>query len=224
MTRPCTKCGSLVEEIMKFCTHCGAPMTEPSTPARASPSLIGRIAVAETRTHSSPQILPEERENPGLKIVFVVLASLLLIAAAVKSYSVYKARRQAIGTVQPGGTLPQSKDTPEAGFEKGGAGSETEASATAGVPTYPGATPTEGGGELSLGGVGGISAQEYVTTARADKVVTFYKEKLGSEAHLEQSGRNTEFTLNTDRGTTTVTITPDEDASKTKIAIAHMGK
>jgi len=139
-------------------------------------------------------------------------------------YFAYKAKQKLTGMVETAKTISGSEGTPEVSLEKGGEGSGAEAAATVDVPPYPGATATEGGGQFSFGGKGGISSQEYETSDSVDQVLAFYKDKLGSKIRIQESEGKAMFTLATKNGLTTVTITRDTDNEKTKITIARIGK
>jgi hypothetical protein len=63
-----------------------------------------------------------------------------------------------------------------------------------------------------------------VTDDPLDKVLAFYKERLGSRITIQQAEGNAMFQLTTNEGITTVTMTRDEESGKTKINIARIGK
>jgi hypothetical protein len=164
-----------------------------------------------------------------LKIVLGVVAFFVLIGVAGMAtcgYLAYRAKQKfsAMADEARKGTLSTESGTPEIHVTPGGAGSQPESVVTADVPQYPNSTATESGGGMSIGGVGGISSQEFETTDSVEQVLDFYKEKLGSNLAITQAEGNAEFTYAAKSGVTTVTLTRDEDAGKTKITIARMGK
>jgi len=57
-----------------------------------------------------------------------------------------------------------------------------------------------------------------------DQVLAFYKDKLGSKADIQESEGKAILTLASRNGLSTVTITREAGAEKTKIAIARIGK
>jgi hypothetical protein len=223
MPKFCTKCGSPLTENMQFCTSCGAQAAaQPAAaPAQTAPPVA---AAAGGAVAAAPAA---KKGSPLLKIILIVVAFFVvigLLGAAAGVYVIYKAKQKVSGIVETAKTMSHNMGTPEVHLQKGGAGSEAAAAATRDVPPYPGAEPTEGGGDLSFGGMGGISGQEFVTEDPLDKVLAFYKGKFGSKINIQQSEGNAHFQLTTSKGMTTVTITRDEEAGKTKINIARIGK
>ena len=224
MAQFCTNCGSPVGENLKFCPQCGAQLGAPAAPAPAAASTARATAPGAP---SAAAVAPAKKGSPVLKIVLIVVGFFVVLGiagTAATVYFVYKAKQKVSSMVETAKTMGSGKGTPEVHLEKGGEGSEAAASATVDVPPYPGSTATEGGGELSLGGIGGMSGQEFETSDPVDKVVAFYKEKFGSKIKFQESEGNVVFQLTTSKGLTTVTITRDEDAGKTKINIARIGK
>lgn len=224
MARFCTHCGSPAEESLKFCPQCGTQLSAPTPPVAAAPASTRPAAPVAA---GAPAAAPAKSGSPILKIIlaligFFVLVSMLGIGACV--YVAYKARQKAAQFTEAARRSAPSFGTPEIRMEKGGKGSEAAASATQDVPPYPGSTPTQGGGELSAGGLGGISGQEFETSDPTEKVVAFYKDKFGSKINIELSEGNARFTLVTSSGVTTVQVTRDEDAGKTRIRISRIGR
>lgn len=165
--------------------------------------------------------------SPLLKIVLIVVGVIVLLGVAgmvTCGYFAYKAKQKLSSMVETAKTATGTEETPEISVEKGGEGSEAEAAATVDVPPYPGATATESGGQFSFGGKGGVSSQEYVTPDSVDQVLGFYKDKLGSKIQIQESEGKAVFTLATKNGLSTVTITREAEAEKTKITIARIGK
>jgi hypothetical protein len=221
MAKFCTSCGSPVEESLKFCPKCGAQVGAPAAPAPAAP------AVAPTAGAAAPGAPAAKAGSPILKIVLIVVGIVVLIGVAgmvTCGYFAYKAKQRLTGMVETAKTMSGREGTPEISLEKGGEGSEAEAAATADVPPYPGSTATEGGGQFSFGGKGGISSQEYETSDTIEQVLAFYKDKLGSKIRVQESEGKAMFTYTSKNGLTTVTITRDAEAEKTKITIARIGK
>jgi hypothetical protein len=174
-----------------------------------------------------PIAAPAKQGSSTVNIIIGVVAFLALVSVlAIGScfYIGYKIKQKAIAISQSTRSTSGTQSTPELHLSEGGAGSKAAASATVDVPPYPGSTPTESGGELSAGLAGAASAQEYETSDGVDKVESFYREKFGSKISLTESGNNAEFNYLTSMGMTTVTITRDEEAGKTKINIARIGK
>jgi hypothetical protein len=173
-----------------------------------------------------------------LKIILVVLGVLVflsLLAAGSFIYVVHYAKQKVRQfQAQTHITLPTSSRTPAPAGTlevRTGPGAPTPApsqeAATVidtGVPTYPGATPVAGGAEVSGAEMGGVKVQQYVTSDSVDKVVSFYKDKLGSQATVMQSGNSAVVKAAGSNGVVTVTITVDKDSGKTKIGITSFQK
>jgi hypothetical protein len=160
-----------------------------------------------------------------MKIVLVVLGVFVFVTVAGMGTCVYIGYRAKQKFNEMAARAKQGgKVAPEVHLGTGGAGSEAAAEATKDVPPYPASAPTGEGGGLTFGTSGGVHSQEYETSDSVDQVVAFYKEKLGSKINVAQSEGNAELTYTTSNGMTTVTITRDESAGKTKITIARIGK
>jgi len=239
MAQFCTKCGAPLGEGMSFCTGCGATVGAPSGPPAkaaappASPALAAtRPAPALEPTRPMAAAAPAAKSgSPVLKIVLIVLAVLILlglIGAASCVYMVYRAKKvvtQAVhqlpttyptraGTreVQPRPMTPGAAPTPPAGPV-----------VDVGAAVYPGATPWGGGSQMSMGTTT-VKSQEYLTDDSVDKVLAFYKDKLGPNAMVTQSGGQAAVQLIDSNRVLTVAIKPDSSTGKTRISINSMGK
>jgi hypothetical protein len=229
MAKFCTSCGSPLEETSKFCMKCGTPAGAPSGPAEApgGPASAPPPVAPAAGAVAAGAPPAAKAGSPVLKIVLIVVGIFVLIGVAglvTCGYFAYKMKQKFGGVVESARTPSSERGTPEVQLEKGGAGSEAEAAATVDVPPYPDATATEGGGQFSFGGKGGISSQEYETSDSVDQVLAFYKDKLGSKARIQESEGKAILTLVSKNGLSTVTITRAADAEKTKITIARLGK
>ncbi len=223
MARFCTQCGSPAEEALRFCPKCGAQLAAAAAPAQAPAAQATPTIGAPTGAAAAPA----KKGSPVLKIVLLVLGVFVLVgilSAAAGIYFLYKAKQKVSGMIEAAKTVSSAVGTPEVQIRKGGAGSAAAASATVDVPSYPGSAPTSSGGGISLGSLGGVSGQEFETSDPVEKVLDFYKEKFGSKISIVQSEGNATFSLKVGNAVTTVTITRDEEAGKTKINIARMGK
>jgi len=113
----------------------------------------------------------------------------------------------------PGGTVSTSN-------------SKTYTAEELGTDIYPGAQSARGGMKMDLPGVKMVTGI-FMTSDSKDKVVDFYKAKLGSGASVMDTQETTIVTLG--RGEkesvmVTVTQNPSQDDGKTKIAIVHSKK
>ena len=223
MAKFCTKCGTSLEENLNFCPKCGAAVGAATAPSALPAPAPARGAV----TGGASTAAPAAKGNPFLKIILLVVsifAFVTVLGIGSCIYFAYRVKQKATAMVEGAKSARQSLGTPEVHLEKGGAGSQAATTATIDVPPYPGSVPTKSEGELSFGKSGAVSGQEYETADSVEKVLAFYKDKFGSKITIQESEGNAEFTLLTKTAVNTVTITRDEDASKTTINIARMGK
>jgi len=228
MARFCTGCGSVLDENMKFCLKCGAQVGAPAAPAPAAapPPTATPVAVPPAGA-AAVGASAAKAGSPILKIVLIVVGVFVFLGVAgmvTCGYFAYKAKQKFTSMVETAKTTSGSESTPEVSLEKGDEGSEAETAATVDVPPYPGATETEGGGQFSFGGKGGISTQQYETSDSVDQVLAFYKDKLGPKADIQESEGKAVLTLASRNGLSTVTITRAAGAEKTKISIVRIGK
>jgi len=228
MARFCTGCGSVLDENMKFCLKCGAQVGAPAAPAPAAvpPPSVTPVAVPPAGA-AAIGASAAKAGSPILKIVLIVVGIVVFLGVAgmvTCGYFAYKAKQKFTSMVETAKTTSGSESTPEVSLEKGDEGSEAETAATVDVPPYPGATETEGGGQFSFGGKGGISTQQYETSDSVDQVLAFYKDKLGPKADIQESEGKAVLTLAGKNGLSTVTITRAAGAEKTKISIVRIGK
>ncbi|HEV2234746.1 MAG TPA: zinc-ribbon domain-containing protein [Terriglobia bacterium] len=236
----CNKCGSPIEENQKFCNKCGAPTIAEGAPgfqARAphSAAVVAPptqratpASPAPTQAAAVPAAAPAKKGNTALKIILAVLGVFIVIGVMAIGSCFYIAHKinQNVASiaehVRP--TTGNTSTTPDMHLSDGGAGSQAAASATVDVPPYPGSTPTKSGGELSAGITGSVSAQEYETPDSTNKVMEFYKNRLGSKINIVESEGKSVFNFISSNGMTTVTVSRDEGTDKTKINIARIGK
>lgn len=76
---------------------------------------------------------------------------------------------------------------------------------------------------MTLGTIS-VKTQEYLTDDSVDKVLAFYKDKLGTNLMVRQAGGEAVVQLLGAKGQTTVAIKPDASTGKTKITINCMSK
>lgn len=100
---------------------------------------------------------------------------------------------------------------------------KTYSAAELGTDIYPGATAIRGGMKMDLP-TGSMVTGIFTTSDSKDQVVTFYKDKLGSDVSSMDFGESAMLTLKRgDKEQVTVTISnkAGENDGKTKIAITH---
>ena len=241
MAQFCTKCGTPLAEGMKFCTGCGATIGEPSAPAAQAPAGQAPVApVAPPPVVAAPTPAPAapaaaapaaSSGSPIVKIVLIVVAVLIflgLLSIGSCVYLVYRTKQRVSQfEKQVRATFPTPTGTREVRTQPAAPAAAPSQQAAPvidmGVPVYPGATATEGGGQVSMG-VGGLKVQQYTTSDSVDKVVAFYKEKLGSTAMVTQSGEQALVQVVGSNGVINVAIASDSGSGKTKITINSITK
>lgn len=238
MSQFCGKCGAPTVDGMKYCTVCGSAMADSaSTAGLAAVALDSPAAALDSVTIGNPAMPPgpvsaPKTGSPFLKIVLAILAVLVLLGVLTAGscvYFLYRAKQRVnqfekqvrIATPAP----PEAVRTPPPPTP---APPETPTQAiaplvAAGIPIYPGASPKEDGGEVSLG-AGGVKVQQYTTSDSADKIAAFYKDKLGAQALVTQSGTSTLVQLVGTDGVINVTIAADSDPGKNLFTITSIAR
>jgi hypothetical protein len=208
---------------------CGKPLAAPPAPATATPTSAAPPPTAGEAAPGPAAVGAPgaQKGSPILKIIVAVLAFFFLLTVAGMAtcvYVGYKAKQRVSQLAQAARSASITVGTPETRLEKGGGAAGAATAVTEEVPPYPGATVAPGGGSMTFGGAGGISTQLYVTDDTVDKVLAFYKEKLGSGAQIHESNGKAIIQVAAKNGLTTVTISRDEKAGKTRITIGRIGK
>ena len=236
MPRFCTSCGTPVADDLSFCPQCGKPMAAHPAAAPAAAPVTPAPPVAPAPPVVSPApaapaaVAAPAKSSPILKIILAVVLVIVFIMVASIGACVYFGYRakQRLNTFKQSIQMTQTRGgTPEVHMERG---EEPEAAAPAAseIPVYPGATPLKGGGELSFGGMGGISVQQYETSDPVAQVLAFYKDKLGADIPAAESEGHYRLTVNkmTEKPPRmwTIEILEEKDAGKTKITISRMGR
>jgi hypothetical protein len=160
---------------------------------------------------------PTTSGNTVLKVVLIVVAVLFLLAviiAGVIGIGVYKlaksAHKDSSGNVSlstPGGTITAGQNA-------------TFTAADLGVDPYPGATTSEGSMNMQTPN-GSMVTAVYLSSDPVDKIVAFYKEKLGDQASIIQTSNGTVLSAG-DKDKNNVVITITTEGTSSKIAIVHV--
>ena len=166
-----------------------------------------------------PPQRPAGSGNTVLKIVLIVVGVFVLLGVLVAGvigfvgYRVAKsAHHNSDGSVSfstPNGTVTTGK-------------SLTLSAEDLGTDPYPGATSSVGSMNMKSS-TGSMVTAVYTTPDSPDKVVAFYKEKLGDQASVVQTGHGTTLTSG-EREKNQVTISISSQGDLTKIAIIHVTK
>jgi len=151
-----------------------------------------------------------------------------LLSAGACVYMIYRAKQRVTQfEKQIHTTFPETSGTQTGGTQPGateqGPGQPGAPAVDAGALAYPGATPLEGGGSVSLG-VAGLKVQQFTTGDSVDKVVAYYKDKLGSQAMVTESGGSAVVQVMGSNGLVNIAIAPDSSSGKTKITINSITK
>jgi len=216
----CTKCGAAVSPDAPFCTACGAPTGAAAIQPGAPPAGNYTYAAAP----AVPVVPPSSGGSSALKIILIIVGvfvALGIIAVSIFAFTVWRVSRAIhvdgngdnVSIRTPGGTVSTSQ-------------TKTYSASDLGTDPYPGAQSARGGMKMDLPGVKMVTGV-FMTSDAKDKVVDFYKGKLGSGASVMDTPETTIITLGRgekDSVMVTVTQNPSQDDGKTKIAIVHTNK
>ncbi len=233
MAEFCTSCGAPLGQGMQFCTSCGAAKSAPPAPAAparpAAPAPRPPVSPTAPSATLEPtaQAQAPKSSSPIVKIILIVLAVIVLIgmlSAASCVYFMYRARQRVrqferqVHTTFPSrtGSSEMHPISPAVPTPPGGPAVDT------GIAVYPGATPF-GGGSQASGPTGSIKTQEYTTGDSVDKVVDFYKDKLGPNTSVMQAEGKAVLNNQSEAGAITVVAKPDSGDGKTHITIMLIG-
>jgi hypothetical protein len=162
---------------------------------------------------------PQKSGGSALKIILIIVAIFVgfgILSVAGFSYFVYRASRivhvnhngSAVELTTPGGTF-SAGDTPVSASDLG-------------VDLYPGANQQKGALKINTP-KGTMITAVYETSDSTDKVIAYYKDKLGSGATVMQSDKGAVLTLADDAKKTNVMVTvgTNDSDSMTTISIMH---
>jgi hypothetical protein len=160
---------------------------------------------------------PATSGNTVLKIVLIVVGVFVLfgiIVAGVIGIGVYKVAKGAhkdsngnVSITTPGGTITTGTSANISEDELGTA-------------LYPGAVSGQGSMNMKTPN-GSMVTAVYTTTDSSDKIVAFYRDKLGDQASIVQNSNGTVLSSGEkDKDNIVITITPE--GSSSKIAIIHV--
>ena len=230
MAQFCTTCGTLIPEGMKFCTGCGATVGAAPAPAVASQAAAVPAAVPMPGAVPGMRVAPApaaKSGSPVVKIVLIVLAVFIflgLLMAGSCVYLVYRAKQRVTQfEKQARASFPVQTATPQATTPPPAAGQAASPEAAPAIDlatlVYPGSTPKAGASVA----VGGFQVQQYETDDPADKVLAYYKDKLGQKALVQETGNQAVLQMGEPNGLLTITIAHG-DAGKTNISVTRIGK
>ena len=178
MANFCTKCGSSLPEGTKFCTKCGAAIGG-GAPAAAPPATATAPQAAAPAAASAVKPAATPAGGGALKVVLIVIAvfvGLGILGSVVAGLVFWKVSRAV--DVDRGGKVSISTPT---GKISVGAQQTPVTEAELGVPLYPGAKQQEGALQIT-GEEGSMHTYVFKTSDSPQKVMAFYRERLGTEA------------------------------------------
>ncbi|WP_263384640.1 hypothetical protein [Granulicella arctica] len=159
---------------------------------------------------------PPRSNNTALKVILIVVGILALfgiLAAAVIGFGAYKLSK----AVHKNANGDVSFSTPAGTFSTGDASSVTQADLA--IPEYPNSERSTGSMKMKTPG-GSLVTATYNTPDAPDKVIAFYKDKLGDQATVTERGSSTVITVGESSSEKKViTIRPQGDI--TKITMLH---
>ena len=149
------------------------------------------------------QNIPPAPASSGntVKIVLIVIGVIALfgvLAAGIIGFGVYKVSKSVqIST-----------------------GHSTMSAAELGTAPYPGASTSDGSMNMKLPN-GSMVTSVFTSSDSADKIVAFYKEKLGDQASVVQTGNGTMLSAG-EKDKNSVMVTVTSEGNNSKIVIIHV--
>ncbi|HUD13756.1 MAG TPA: hypothetical protein VMQ56_08890 [Terracidiphilus sp.] len=204
----------------------GSPTPQPGAPApppfQPIASQYQPVAAPYAAAPQPVGMQPKSGGSSLLKIVLIivgVLVFLLVMVVAVVGYGVYKVRK-AMHVNSTTGAM--TVNTP--GFAMNADSGMKFTADELGTEIYPGAEPSKSGNlRMNIAGSSIVSAT-FLTSDSKDKVVDFYKSKLGGDSTSMDFGGSAMLTeKKSDQDQITVTIAQQSNQSdgKTQIHIQH---
>jgi hypothetical protein len=250
MSVACAKCGAEIGPGVQFCAVCGtavnagapsgpnpggftpvnvpgqtavppAQPTQQSTAGTAPLPGYTPVAAAPAGFAAPPAAYPAKSGGGALKIILIVLAILIglgILGAGAVGFVVWRVAHS-IHVNGKDGQL--TLNTPS-----GSVTASNQNNFTAdelGADIYPGAQSVHGGMRMNLP-TGSIISGVFLTSDPKDKVLAFYKNKLGSSASVFDSDTSAMITLKKDNHENimiTISARPSENDGKTKISMVH---
>ncbi|HEY2857181.1 MAG TPA: zinc ribbon domain-containing protein [Terracidiphilus sp.] len=214
----CPNCGAAVSPGVPSCSSCGTAIAAAAAPPAFTPvQPAAAPAFAPVQTAAAPA-----KSNTALKVVLIIICVFVGLGVLVFGTLGYFAYRVAHSVKLSSNGDKVSINVPGGGTFSANT-SEKFTAADLGVDIYPGATAGKAGARMSTNAGSWITAV-YVTPDSQDKVLSFYKDKLGSDASFMESSGGDVITLKKgEQEAVVVTITSNSSQydGKTQIAIMH---
>jgi zinc-ribbon domain len=205
MANFCAKCGAELSPDKQFCTACGTPVTP-------------FAAVVP----SAQPMAPQPSSGPSaVKIILIVVAIVVglgILGAGAFGFMVWRVAKS-VRVTGPNGEV--SINTPGGAITANP--NEKFSASDLGTDIYPGAEVAKGGMRITLPTGSSVTAI-FVTSDSKDQVVSYYKDKLGSQASVFDSANSAMITAEKSKQESImVTVTPNssQHGGKTQITIMH---
>ena len=223
----CTKCGAALSSDERFCTSCGTPVAAvgavTETPAPSTPQYSQPYAPPAAQ-YQQPYGQPPPASSGGgaLKIILIIIGVIVglgILCVLIFTFAVGSFIHHAVKVDGNGGKVTLS--TPGGTFSANT--NENFTASDLGVDVYPGAQGVHGGVRMNTPNGSMISAA-FATSDSKDQVVAYYKQKLGSDVSVYDSGNGAVVTVNKGQEESIiVTVSPNssQDGGKTRISIVH---
>jgi hypothetical protein len=234
----CTKCGASIPEANQFCTACGAPVS--ASAATASPLPGPPTTPAWTPLAVAPAPAVQQRPGGAVKVILIIVGAFVglgILCVALIMFGLWRVSRHVhvggngeVSIATPQGTLSTSASdngsvkisTPDGTLTAGNAAKVS--AADLGIDIYPGATRHEGGMQIATAKGSTVSAV-FATDDPMDKVVSFYKDRMGDGISVFQNDQGAILTQNgaDNKSSVVVTVSTNTSANDghTQIAIMH---
>lgn len=209
----CTKCGTPVTGDHAFCTKCGAPVAAAAT---ATPSSSAPVYAAPV--YAAPAAATPAKSGGALKVILIIVAVFIglgILSVAGIMFGIWRVSKVVHVSQNGGGAVTVS--TPGGTYS---AGNTRVSASDLGVDIYPGATQQQGAVRVSTPNGSAVTAA-YITADSMDKVVDFYKGKLGSGASVFTSDKSAVLSLSSEDKKSSVMITISAENGQTKVGILH---
>jgi hypothetical protein len=171
-----------------------------------------------------PAVAPAKSGGGALKIILIIIAVIFgigVLGAAVVGYGVWKVAH-AIHVSGSGDKAHMTFSAPGGGTISANT-AETFSAAELGTDIYPGASAGKGSMRMTLPNGSWVTAV-FVTPDSKDQVVSYYKNKFGSEASVFDSAASAVLTLQKSKQESimvTVTANQAQYDGKTQVTILH---
>jgi hypothetical protein len=200
------------------------PTPEPLSASPAPPP-FQPVATSYQPISGQPQAAIAPAKSGGssaIKIVLIVVAIFVvlgILGAGIVGYGIWRVSRSIHSSIS---SAEKTITTPGGSFTVNS--TKTFTSDDLGIALYPGAEQiTKGSMRMTLP-TGPIVAASFLTSDSKDKVIAFYKDKLGSEATTMDAGDTAILSANKSKEESvmlTITQKPSENNGKTHIHIVH---